>query len=594
MAMRWVMLAVLAGVMMSVAGVAKAEELGALPAGGEAVLGGGLTPYVNGGKAEVREAGGGVYSVKVSERARFVWDVGMNARTAVDLAEGDVVALEFVAEGRGGLTSEGLVNVVLERSERPHDKSMDWTVSVGPVAKRYVMPFTTHRAFRAGAAQLSIRFGDTPQTLTIRDLRLVSYGKRVKLSDLPVTRLTYPGMEADAAWRTAAAERIEKLRKAELVVKVVDEAGRPVEGAEVKVEMTRHAFRWGTCVPAARLFSTEADDAKFREVLLANFNYVTLENDLKWGEFRRNPERAVAGVNWLRKRGMEVRGHNLIWPGWKDAHFFPREYSEKYLEMKKTDPDGAKAWLRKVCAERVVSGAAAVKGKVVDWDVVNEPYANHDVMDELGWEVMGEWFRLAKETDPAARLFLNDYGILEGGGRDVAHIDHFFQTIKTLKDSGAPIDGIGIQGHWGSQLTDPEVMLKILDRYATLELPIQITEFDVNIADEATQAAFTRDAMTVLFSHPSVDAFVMWGFWEKSHWMPKGAMLRPDWSEKPNYRVWRELVHGAWWTRETVKTDARGEARVRGFKGTYTVTAGGKKLEGVTLADGGAEAVVRQ
>jgi GH35 family endo-1,4-beta-xylanase len=375
-------------------------------------------------------------------------------------------------------------------------------------------------------------------------------------------------------------------------VVVVDAAGRPVPDADVKVEMTRHLYRFGTAVAAPRLLEDTPDNLKLREVLKSHFNYVTIENHLKWTLWNRDQQTGMRAVEWLNRNGFEVRGHTLLWPGWNNDHTFPAEIVTEYRRMKATDPEAAKAYLRKVCAERVLSKTRLFAGKVRDWDVINETYANHDVMDELGREVMIEWFKLAREGDPNAVLYLNDYGILEGAGRDLRHINHFLNDVKFIKDGGAPIGGIGIQGHWGSTLTNPVRMLEILDDYAKVGLPIQITEFDINIADEETQALFTRDALITIFSHPSTDAFIKWGFWQNSHWLPNGAMFRSDWSKKPNALVWEEWVLGKWWTRESGKTDGAGTKALRGFMGDYaiTVSAGGKTQTATAkLGKGGAE-----
>lgn len=71
---------------------------------------------------------------------------------------------------------------------------------------------------------------------------------------------------------------------------------------------------------------------------------------------------------------------------------------------------------------------------------------------------------------------------------------------------------------------------------------LEITEFDIDTSDEATQTDYTRDFMTAAFSQPSVKAFVMSGFWEGAHWKPRGAMLRRYWSLKPNGEAYQELA----------------------------------------------------
>ncbi len=557
-----------------------AQEPGPLPPGGVDVLRGGeLLPFTRAGKATITSPKPGTFVVSVSERSTNMWDIGVSIPSVEPVEKGDLLALELVASGKGRLSPEAFINAVFELNGDPHTKSLDTTFSAGAEARRFVFPFKALESFAPGRAQLSIRFGDIAQDLTISEIRLVNYRSTRKYDELPQTTMTYPNMEEGAAWREEALARIEKIRKGDIALTVLDAAGKPVPDAAVKVEMTRHLFRFGTAVPADRFTSETPENLKFREVLKSHFNYATIENHLKWTMYANDKTTGMRAVDWLVKEGFEVRGHNLIWPGFRDLHFFPRGIIEEFGKRKAANPEEAKAWLRKICADRVLSATRDFAGKLRDWDVINETYSNHDVMDELGREVMVEWFKLAREGDPNAVLYLNDYGILEGAGRDQRHIDFFFNDIKFIKDNGGPIGGIGIQGHWGSTMTDPVVMLKILDRFATFGLPIQITEFDINIDDEKTQAAFTRDALITLFSHPSVDAFIKWGFWENSHWLPKGAMFRSDWSKKPNALVWEDYVLNKWWTREMVTTGQDGEASLRGFLGNYTatVTAGGKR-----------------
>lgn len=371
---------------------------------------------------------------------------------------------------------------------------------------------------------------------------------------------------AGQGWRDAAEARIERIRKGELVVQVVRADGKPAAGAPVRVRMTKHAFGWGTAVAGRFLVEEGPDAERYRRAILDNFNMAVLENDLKWPHWERDRSVALKALEWLHANGIpRVRGHTLVWPGWR---WLPRDLKEMA---------GDPAALRKRVLDHIRDEVSATRGLLEDWDVVNEPYTNHDLLDLLGREEMVEWYKAAKEFDPRPVLYLNDFNILEAGGRDEAHRKHFYETLQFLLDRGAPVGGIGIQGHF-REITPPEKMLEIMDLFGEFNLPIRITEFDFETKDEKLQAEFTRDFLTVCFSHPRVDAFLMWGFWEGRHWRPAGAMLRKDWSEKPNYAVWRELVHGRW------RTDAEGAAgedgvfRIRAFRGEYEITAGSRTV----------------
>jgi endo-1,4-beta-xylanase len=324
-------------------------------------------------------------------------------------------------------------------------------------------------------------------------------------------------------------------------------------------------------------------------VLTELFNYATLENNLKWvpldGEW--GPSftlgAATKAIDWLRGHGLAVRGHVLVWPGWRNL---PRS-----LRAHEKDP----AYLRQAIDKHIREVAGAVKGTVVDWDVMNEPFDNHDLIDILGDDAMIDWFKLARAVDPAPRLFINDYAILSGGGGETPHRAFYEKTIQLLIDKQAPVEGIGMQGHFGDALTAPEDLLAILDRFGKLGKPIMVTEYDVVINDEELAGQFTRDFYTALFSHPSVAGLVRWGFWDGSHWKNNAPLYRKDWSLKPAGAAFRELVLKTWRTDASGKTGADGAFDTRGFFGDYDVEvrAGGKqKVVKAQLAAGGAALAV--
>jgi endo-1,4-beta-xylanase len=376
----------------------------------------------------------------------------------------------------------------------------------------------------------------------------------------------FAGREAGAPWRAEAQERIEQIRKADIAVTVTDAQGKPVPNAEVHLSMQRHAFGFGSAVTADGILGTSADDKKYRETILQLFNKVVMENDLKWENWDQHRDRAIRGVQWLLDHHIAVRGHNLIWP---DGNLMPARVGAL---------KGDKEQLAAAIEAHITDEVGAMKGKLVEWDVINEPVTNHQVMDVLGRDAMVKWYRLAHEADPNATLFINDYNIIAAGGEDTRHQDSYEAIIKFLLDNAAPLGGIGVQSHFDWNLTPPSRVLELLDRYGQSGIPIEATEFDININDEKLQADYLRDYMTVLFSHPAVNGIIMWGFWEERHWLPAAALYRRDWSLKPNGQAWLDLVRHQWWTDMKLKTDDNGQCKTRGFLGDYEVTtqAGGK------------------
>lgn len=374
-----------------------------------------------------------------------------------------------------------------------------------------------------------------------------------------VATITVASWSQQSDWRQAAHRRIEQIRKDYLVVRVQDSAGKAIPNVEVHVELVEHEFGFGTAVSGRYLLDDSPDAGRYRDFLRENFNMAVLENDLKWPQWERDRSPALEGIAWLKANGISrVRGHTLVWPSWR---WLPKD-----LKDLENQPEAMRERVRAHIQEVV----KANQGQLLHWDVLNEPFSEHDLMRILGPEAMAEWFREARRHDPRVTLFINDYGILSGRGENRQHQNHYYETIRSLIAWGAPVEGIGLQGHF-SEPTSPERMLSILDRFGEFGLPLAITEFDFDTKDEQAQAEFLRDILTVCFSHPRVKWFLMWGFWEGRHWKPNGAMLRKDWTPKPSLAVWRELVHQQWQTRETRTTDSMGAAVVHGYRGRYQI-----------------------
>ncbi len=507
-------------------------------------------------------------TISLPETGGDEWAMRIRARGAAPVAMGDKILAEFWMRCIEPENGDCILRLNVERDGSPWTKSISNPYPVGREWRRFRVLFDMKETYAAGGYWIDFWMGQQVQVAEVGGISLLNYGPNVSPEQLGLDRF-YEGAAPDAAWRAAAERRIEEIRKASVTIKVMTPDGAPVRGAQLRVRLKRHAFGWGTAVAAERLLGTSEDSLRYRRFIPENFNMAVLENDLKWGPWEQNRNRALDALHWLRNNGIgRIRGHNLVWPGWR---WMPQD-----VQALANNPEA----LRQRILARISDVAAAVRGLVVDWDVVNEPVAERDVLNILGDSVMADWFRAAKQADPGARLFINEYAILSANGANLRKQNLYYRMIETLLAGGAPVEGIGMQGHFDSA-TPPERLLEVLDRFARLGLPVVITEYDFATTDEELQAQFTRDFMTAAFSHPAVSDFLMWGFWEGNHWKPLGAMIRRDWSEKPMYRVWRELIYERWRTEESGTTNSSGVFSFRGFKGEYeiTVKAGDSTVE---------------
>jgi GH35 family endo-1,4-beta-xylanase len=521
-------------------------------------------------------AGGQALRVHVTAGGGDPWLTGTGSLTRADIHKGDVLFLAFYANARevDNEAQSGVISAFnVQRNSAPYDAAVG-TAALAPLNKwrLFYAAGVARSDIAAGHGVLSAQIGSRKQTIDFGPAFALDLGPGVALSSLPQNRITYPGREANAPWRAAAQARIRQIRMGDLRVTVTDASGKPVPGVSVHFAMQKHRFHFGTFVGQNIANSTGADADKTRAMFLKSFNFATSPiywGDWGWGnpDWRRN---YIDSMAWLQAHGIAFRAHPIVYPN--------ADITPSYVKAK----IGDKAAVTKAVLDHVreVTPYLARYGACCT-DAVNEPRTGQYLPSIAGDDIFLKIYQTAHAIAPDVRLFINDYGIITGGGENKTNLDYYHHWIDDMLAKGAPLGGIGIQGHFGADLTDPARVIAVIDDFSKYKLPIQITEFDVDTTDEAAQADYTRDMLTAVFSEPAADAFVIWGFWEGDHWKPNAAMLRRDWSEKPNYKTWMNLIYHDWWTDETGATGADGMAQARAFYGDYkiTVTVNGKSVE---------------
>ena len=492
------------------------------------------------------------------------YEIALGAEIAKPVQQGDAAVASFWARSVQPVagTDSGRATFIFERDGGSFKKSANAPLKLTQQWQRFEFPFRVAEAYAAGEAHFQFWLGYGPQVLQVANVSVLDYGADDDPPGFPA--VTYAGREPDAAWRTAAAARIEQYRKGDLEVRVVDPSGKPVKNASVKVAMQDQAFDFGSAAAAQSLTSDSPDGARYRQVVATDFNSIALGNDLKWNYWENQAHRnqyTLPALEWLQQQGHTIHGHNLVWGSWG---LMPPD-----VQQLAGDP----AALRARIDGHVTDEASALKGIADEWDVVNEPYSEHNVTDILGSNEIGRWFNLARQADPRAKLYLNEYDIIEDNGWNLRKQDYVYNLLSSLKAQGAPVDVLGIQGHFsGLQPTAPADLIPIFDRFAGLGLPMEITEFDVSTDDEQLQADYTRDFLTMAFSYPQITGVSSFGFWEPNIWNPQVAFYRSDWTPKPNLLALRDLAYRQWWTNASGTTATNGKYRVRGFQGDYLVT----------------------
>jgi endo-1,4-beta-xylanase len=220
-------------------------------------------------------------------------------------------------------------------------------------------------------------------------------------------------------------------------------------------------------------------NARAGEVAAREFSSLTAENDMKWESINSEPgvynfAAADAYFDFAEKHGMAVIGHTLVWHSQTPAWVFQDGNGQ---------PASRELLLRRM-RDHIFTVAGRYRGRIKGWDVVNEAVGDRgpEVLRDSPWrriigdDFLDHAFRFAREADPNAELYYNDYNLY--------HPDKRARTISLLKgliERGVPIDGVGMQGHYQINHPSIEIIEQSILEYAALGLKVMVTELDVDV-----------------------------------------------------------------------------------------------------------------
>ena len=215
-----------------------------------------------------------------------------------------------------------------------------------------------------------------------------------------------------------------------------------------------------------------------------------------YGQF--NWENADKIANFCRSNGIKLRGHCLMWHAQIGEWMYKDEKGDLVSKEK----------LFQNMKHHITAIVERYKDVIYAWDVVNEaisdggwqggrrgmgehpsPYRNSPLYQIAGDEFIKKAFIYAREADPNVLLFYNDYNAADPGKRD-----RIYNMVKSMKEEGVPIDGIGMQGHYNVYGPSMEDVDAALTKYSTIVKHIHITELDIRANQEmGGQLNFSRD-----------------------------------------------------------------------------------------------------
>ncbi|GHC03778.1 MULTISPECIES: endo-1,4-beta-xylanase [Streptomyces rochei group] len=281
--------------------------------------------------------------------------------------------------------------------------------------------------------------------------------------------------------------------------------------------------------------SGKLGDSAYTSIANREFNSVTAENEMKIDATE--PQRgrfdfsaADRVYNWAVQNGKEVRGHTLAWhsqqPGWMQSL--------------------SGSALRQAMIDHINGVMAHYKGKIAQWDVVNEAFADGSSgarrdsnLQRTGNDWIEVAFRTARAADPSAKLCYNDYNVENWTW---AKTQAMYNMVRDFKQRGVPIDCVGFQSHFNSGSPYNSNFRTTLQNFAALGVDVAVTELDIQGASPTTYANVVNDCLAV----SRCLGVTVWGVRDMDSWRSGDTPLlfNNDGSKKPAYTSVLNALNG--------------------------------------------------
>ncbi len=305
-------------------------------------------------------------------------------------------------------------------------------------------------------------------------------------------------------------------------------------------------FKIGTCVELEQLQGAEG------KLLLKHFSSITPENIMKPSYIEPSEnnftfEKADKLVDFAIKNKLALRGHTLLW----------HQQSAEWMYYDKNGKKVSKNVLLKRLEDYIKTVVGRYKGKIYAWDVLNEVVDGADLrksewLNIAGEEYIEKAFIYAREADPNAKLFINDYETT-----DKIKEDAFYKLVKKLKDKKIPVDGVGLQYHITLEYPSLQAISDSLKKFSDLGLEIHITELDMSLNADPNfkeqnapekllirQAHRYKEIFDIFKSFKNITNVTFWGFNDGHTWLTYLPVKKADWpllfdkNFKPKYAYW--------------------------------------------------------
>jgi endo-1,4-beta-xylanase len=301
-------------------------------------------------------------------------------------------------------------------------------------------------------------------------------------------------------------------------------AGVRTGGAEAGVTATSKPL-YGAAVNSLALQT----DPAYREAIIQYCDVIVPEGGLKWDPIHPRPDsydfsEADVIAEFAKSNRIAVRGHTLVWyaalPTWLEKNVTTAQKAHFELNS------------------HIATVVGRYRNVISSWDVVNEPIAetpevgnylrNSIWLQYLGPEYIEIALRAAHESDPDAKLYINEFDVEYSGPRFDAKRSALLALCRSLKSKGVPLHGIGIQGHIDPNYTiDRPALERLLVEIRSMDLEITVTELEVIdqflpadlAARDDAAAKLVSSFLEIVCEAAQPAAILTWGVCDRYTWM---------------------------------------------------------------------------
>lgn len=281
----------------------------------------------------------------------------------------------------------------------------------------------------------------------------------------------------------------------------------------------------GATTPPKKFCGNITTAGQVRSDFIQYWDQITPENEGKWGSVEGTKDQ----MNWsgldrvhdyAKQHNIPFKQHNFVWGAQQPSWISGLSQADQRAQVEE--------WIRLFC-ERYPDTQLI--------DVVNEPpphttppyTAALGGAGASGYDWIVQAFKWARQYCPSSILILNDYNTIEYANDNANFID----IVNKIKAAGAPIDAMGAQAHAAHSMSTSTVQMYLDKLASSTGLPVYISEYDIDEADDNTQKSIMESQFTMFWNDNNVKGITLWGYIVGQTWQTNSGLMTSSGTMRP-------------------------------------------------------------